>query len=331
MITKPEIIPDKTKKTQEAWFANMPWIDHESPNIEKYCQNNYENEFDLKEKLLQWHNDGIVIFENAINPHEINEFTHELEELITENKNYDLEMDISGVRKPINQFSSEELKNYDKLKFNNIHYISPAARKLSLSKTVVHFLRHIFQDQPCAMQTLCFNKGSQQPVHADFAFVYNQIDISFMAASWIPLEDINENSGPLAYYPGTHKVANFGFYDFGGGEIILTDGKNLMSAQEFSDWLKQGIDSGNYERRIFLPKKGDVLIWHAGLLHEGSKIVDKTLTRKSLVTHYTGTSKMPDTHKLLDDSGSLIKFEHNGGSVLKHKWINYSNQLSKYK
>lgn len=327
MTPKPETNTAKTKKNQEAWFANIPWIDQRSPDIDAYCSLHIEETFDLKEKLTQWHNEGIVIFENAIDESDICNFKNDLDELIAENHFYDLEIDFAGTRKPISQFSSEDLKSHDNLRFNNIHFISNTARKLSLSKTVVHFLRHIFQDQPCAMQTLCFNKGSQQPVHADFAFVHNQIDLSFMAASWIPLEDVDSRSGPLAYYPGTHKVANFGFYDFGEGEIILTDGKNLMSAQEFSDWLKQGIDAGGYERRIFLPKKGDVLIWHAGLLHEGSKIEDKTLTRKSLVTHYTCTSKMPDTHKCFDEMGNLMKFEHNGGAVLKHEWVNYSNQL----
>lgn len=305
----------------------MPWIDRQDADIDDYCKTHREDTFDLKQKLKDWQSDGVVIFEDAIDPAEINCFQADLNQLIEEPSHFDLEIDLAGNRNPISQFSSEQLKAYDKLKFNNIHYISPAARKLILSKPIVNFLRHIFQDTPCAMQTLCFNKGSQQPVHADFAFVHNQKDISFMAASWIPLENIHENSGPLAYYPGTHQVTNFGFYDFGSGEIILTDGKNLMSAQEFSDWLLSGIAKGDYERRVFLPKKGDVLIWHAALLHEGTKILDTTKTRKSLVTHYTSISKMPDSHKTFDPNGTMLDFPHNGGTVLKHRWVNYSLQL----
>ena len=33
-------------------------------------------------------------------------------------------------------------------------------------------------------------------------------------------------------------------------------------------------------------KKGDVLIWHANLMHGGNKHVDKSKTRKSMVFHY---------------------------------------------
>jgi ectoine hydroxylase-related dioxygenase (phytanoyl-CoA dioxygenase family) len=327
MNPMPQAASAKTLTNQASWFQNMPWIDRQQADIDDYCKKHKEETFDLKQKLQDWRSDGVVIFESAINPADVDCFQAELDQLIEEPARFDLEMDLAGQRKPISQFSSEQLKAQDKLKFNNIHYISPAARKLSLAKPVVNFLRHIFQDTPCTMQTLCFNKGSQQPVHADFAFVHNQTEISFMAASWIPLEDIHKDSGPLAYYPGTHQVTNFGFYDFGNGEIILTDGKNLMSAQEFSDWLQRGIEKGDYERRIFLPKKGDVLIWHAAVLHEGTKILDTTKTRKSLVTHYTGRSKMPDSHKTFDDSGAVLEMQQNGGTVLKHRWVNYSVQL----
>ncbi len=33
-------------------------------------------------------------------------------------------------------------------------------------------------------------------------------------------------------------------------------------------------------------RRGDAFIWHAGLVHGGSRIADETRTRKSFVTHY---------------------------------------------
>jgi hypothetical protein len=41
---------------------------------------------------------------------------------------------------------------------------------------------------------------------------------------------------------------------------------------------------GMPEKR-FLAKRGDVLIWHAGLAH-GGKPISQSRTRKSVVTHY---------------------------------------------
>ncbi len=181
--------------------------------------------------------------------------------------------------------------------------------------------------KPHARCRRTFNRGSQQPAHADFAFVYNQKDIAFLAASWIPLENVHPDSGPLAYYPGTHNVVKFGFYDFGEGEIIMTDGTNLMSATEFGVWLNEEIARGKYQRRVFLPKRGDVLIWHTALVHEGSQIANKALTRKSVVTHYSAFSQMPDTHIIRDAAGKPKLFMVNGGAVFQHPWVDYARQL----
>ncbi len=43
----------------------------------------------------------------------------------------------------------------------------------------------------------------------------------------------------------------------------------------------------------FLPKKGDVLFWHADLPHGGSEIAVPGSMRRSLVTHYCPRSLMP--------------------------------------
>jgi hypothetical protein len=37
----------------------------------------------------------------------------------------------------------------------------------------------------------------------------------------------------------------------------------------------------------FLPRKGDVFFWHAGLYHGGEPILDPARTRRSYVVHYS--------------------------------------------
>ena len=107
----------------------------------------------------------------------------------------------------------------------------------------------------------------------------------------------------------------------------MTDGTNLMSAAEFGKWLISEIERGRHPRKVFLPRRGDVLIWHAALVHEGSPITDQSRTRKSLVTHYSGSSQMPETHLLPDGSGQPQVFDVNGGLVFKHPWVDYDRQL----
>ena len=45
--------------------------------------------------------------------------------------------------------------------------------------------------------------------------------------------------------------------------------------------------------KTFLPRKGDVLLWHGNLPHEGTRIRNTALTRRSLVTHYTSLDGVP--------------------------------------
>lgn len=313
--------------TRESFLARMPWIDHEGADIDAYCRTHHESLFDLHKALADWKRDGVVIFPGAIPLADLDAFDRELEALIARPAAHRQEVKVGPRSKHTDECTSEELRECQNLRFNNIHYISPAARRLGLCPTIVHFLTHVFGETPCTMQTLTFNKGSQQPAHADFAFVYNQKDIAFLTASWIPLEDVHPDAGPLAYYPGTHNVVRFGFYDFGDGEVIMTDGTNLMSATEFGKWLVGEIDRGKYERRVFLPRRGDVLIWHAALVHEGSRIRNDALTRKSIVTHYSSCPQMPETHVLRDAEGRPQTFDINGGIVFRHPWVDYSTQL----
>ena len=44
----------------------------------------------------------------------------------------------------------------------------------------------------------------------------------------------------------------------------------------------------------FMARKADALIWAADLAHGGSPITDPALTRRSLVTHYTPESVLPN-------------------------------------
>ena len=41
-----------------------------------------------------------------------------------------------------------------------------------------------------------------------------------------------------------------------------------------------------YRQEHFLARRGDVLIWHANLLHGGAPVKNKALSRWSQVTHY---------------------------------------------
>lgn len=63
-------------------------------------------------------------------------------------------------------------------------------------------------------------------------------------------------------------------------------GKNYK--RNYESAIQKLLEGQNLEKKFFTAKKGDVLIWHANLLHGGSKVVDQARTRKSMVLHYFG-------------------------------------------
>ena len=60
----------------------------------------------------------------------------------------------------------------------------------------------------------------------------------------------------------------------------------------------------------YFPKKGDILFWHAGLVHGGSEITDESLTRQSIVGHYCPNSEWPyyynfDNNRFVSDFNNI--------------------------
>ena len=53
-----------------------------------------------------------------------------------------------------------------------------------------------------------FSKGTEQGLHQDTC-VFHVFPRNFMMGIWIACEDIKLESGPLEYYPGSHRAPFF--------------------------------------------------------------------------------------------------------------------------
>mmetsp|Transcript_27420 Transcript_27420/g.62170 ORF Transcript_27420/g.62170 Transcript_27420/m.62170 type:complete len:245 (-) Transcript_27420:328-1062(-) len=113
-----------------------------------------------------------------------------------------------------------------------------------------------------------------------------------MMAAWVALEDIHPNSGPLRWYPGSHKM---GIWDY---DELSIRGK-LSNLVDLSAKYDSDVVYEFYERevqatidRLQLPsvvavlKRGETFMWAHNLLHVGSAVNDNTKSRISQVTHY---------------------------------------------
>lgn len=167
----------------------------------------------------------------------------------------------------------------------------PQALELFTSPALHRFLSLIFGADPHLFQSLSFDQGSQQGLHQDTAYVVVDHPLE-LAACWIALQDVQPGSGELIYLPGSHRFPD---WDFGRGVKHWSgEPADAQTHTEWSAWLhKEGAARGLTLQR-FLPRKGDILIWHADLAHGGDQVVDGSLTRQSLVGHFCPAGRRPN-------------------------------------
>ncbi len=308
------------------WHSSLTWIDQPDADIDRFMdQQPKKYGFDLRQKLLDWRKTGIVIFENVVDHQLIKRFEDDLDHLRAHNTEYELTVGINEETRPVATFTRAELES-DRIRFTQAHTISHAARQLSLTEHVCDFLNAVFLSPTCVEQSLTFYKGSQQPIHIDYAFVRAHTKLAHLAASWIPLEDVRPGSGPLAYYPGSHMTDISGFFDWGGGSITQ-EPDSERDAMQFANYLWDKMKEAGIEPVTYLPKKGDVLIWHGGLAHEGTPITTPGLTRKSYVTHYTSLEAYPPAHMKPDAIQNGAYFSQYGGYAFDLPWITHQAKL----
>jgi ectoine hydroxylase-related dioxygenase (phytanoyl-CoA dioxygenase family) len=156
-------------------------------------------------------------------------------------------------------------------------------------------LDFILNRQTKPFQTINFTRGSQQNTHSDSIHMTTE-PLGYLLAIWVALEDITADSGPLHYYPGSHKLAYVMSEDFENDNSAFSIGPNYYAYYEKA--IASLVAKNKLEKQVFLAKKGDLLIWHANLLHGGEKRLGADTTRKSLVAHYFCEGEVINYHEI---------------------------------
>ena len=212
-------------------------------------------------ELLKWSTDGFVILDKFFSNEEIDTFNNEVDRLVDSKK--------------------ATWKNGNKIMFA-IHK-SKALRDAGNNKKLTSILNLLLGKKVDLFQSINFLQGSQQRSHSDSIHM-TTFPYGNLIAVWVALEDITADSGPLHYYPGSHKLP-YSFndaYDNAGSKYKLGD----KHYSKYEDLIEKVIQENNFKKEVFLPKKGDVLIWHANVLHGGEKMTNPDSSRKSMVFHY---------------------------------------------
>jgi len=232
-------------------------------------------------RLAFWQENGFWIEKSAFAPEEIDALAAELAGLWQGTPLVELG---GTVRRLEPSLRAEHCKLVD------VYALSERALAAALAAPLRRFLGLVFDQEPRLFQSLSFERGSEQPVHQDTAYVVVSPPLAF-AAAWIALEDVRPGSGELVYLPRSHRLED---HRFEGGSKSWNRERDGEAGQErFHAALLARAAQRGLAPATFLPAKGDVLFWSADLAHGGTPIRDARLTRRSLVCHYCPASARP--------------------------------------
>lgn len=235
------------------------------------------------DQLAHFADHGWLLMQQAIEPALIDDFVSDIRNLYQKPGMF-ASTDFRGGRsQKLNGNRPDDLESLYDLYVN-----LQSSRRVCMHPKITHFLSLVFQSRVLAFQQLLFQRTNGHQWHQDTAYVVVDTP-TFMAATWIALQDIVEGSGELAYYDRSHRLPH---YMFSNGTTKHQDG-NTDGAQYIRD-LEEACQSRQLAYGRLLAKKGDVFFWTADLVHRSHpRTLPPETPRMSCVTHYCPATSMP--------------------------------------
>lgn len=199
-------------------------------------------------------------------------------------RNFISEEQADTINKEIEQLQkSGELQFQNRNKFMFAIHKSKIIKSIGLDKDLMELLDILLDGKAKLFQSINFINGSEQKTHSDSIHM-TTFPLGGLIGVWIALEDVGVDNGALHYFPGSHKLPYYMNRDYDNEGDRWTLGKNGYSGYE--DMLAEKVAALQLKKEIFTCKKGDMLIWHANILHGGEPHTNTSKTRKSMVFHY---------------------------------------------
>lgn len=242
--------------------TEQPWLDTPE-GVAKLAADPRLQRFDAatREAILAWPGNGYLILRGLFKADEVAAINAEVERLIRDKV---VDFNFTG-RKIMFAFHHSEI-----------------LRKYVHDRRILDVMDFLLGKRMKVFQSINFLTGSEQHAHSDSIHM-TTYPLGYMTAAWIALEQMTPDNGPLIYHPGSHKLPYLlnGNYDHGGNRFVIGD----EAYARYEQAVDKSIRDGQFERKELLAGPGDVLIWHANLLHGGKKMITPNASRKSMVIH----------------------------------------------
>lgn len=178
--------------------------------------------------------------------------------------------------------------------YNETAYmVNPALMAICTYKPLADALSFLMEEPAGVHLNLSGWVSTKRDWHADTYLNPDHVG-DYYAAVWIALGDVHPDSGPFQYVPGSHRWNRLS-YDKIKNHIDVTDpewpahSETLLTPLVQEEIVKRGAEVVTY-----LPKRGDVLIWHSRLYHRGTVPNVEGAYRPALIAHFSGVNHRQD-------------------------------------
>jgi phytanoyl-CoA hydroxylase len=165
-----------------------------------------------------------------------------------------------------------------RVKINDLYLTSSELRDVLLSPKLMDIVRPLLDATPALCNSLNLERSSAQDNHADSLYM-TPLTRGGVLACWFALEPARRDAGPLRLYPGSHLIPP---YTFSNGSHHAVEGE----MHQWAGYIDAELAARAIEPRRVLAEPGDLVLWHADLLHGADPITNRQATRKSMVAHY---------------------------------------------
>lgn len=242
--------------------AEAPWLDGPDA-LERLKASPGLQRFDAatRDALLRWPEEGYVVLRGLFTQQEVDAMNAEVDRLIRDKV---VDFNFTG-RKIMFAFHHSEL-----------------LRRCTHDRRILDVMDFLLGRKVRVFQSINFLTGSEQHAHSDSIHM-TTYPLGYMIAAWIALEPITADNGCLIYHPGSHRLPYLlnGSYDHGGNRFVIGDDAYARYEEAIAAELRKG----GFPAKEFHAQPGDVLLWHANLLHGGKKMAVPNASRKSMVIH----------------------------------------------
>ena len=202
-----------------------------------------QTEHDL---CLNWIKYGYVILEQH--------FSEDI--LDTAWAEYDQKLATDEITAPEEKNNSEDILPGRTL---NPHLKVEGFRDVMSCMRLLKIFNLILNSNVIPFQSIASHKGSQQKLHSD-AIHMTTDPLGGLVAAWVAFEDIDEDSGPLEFCPSSHRLPYILSNNLDIDPKDFKENGYSSYHQKYEPAIESVIGAHNIKKRIFLAKKGDVLI-----------------------------------------------------------------------